>query len=136
VVVCPTLAPIAYPSVHCGVCGAAEVPQRHYRSAPLSPDLTYENGEVIIFSKNGDCGVPIVDAADYRLSDLLGGDDSIFANTAVSTFSVRIEVRNRTVTSGMMKKKIKFSVYAVARVQNVEWASKDARFALYGVASY
>lgn len=85
--------PITFPAVHCGVCGAIEVPQRQYRSAPLSPDPTYENGENIIFSKGGGCGVPVVDAAEYRLSDLLGGDDLVFADTAVSTFSVRIEVR-------------------------------------------
>lgn len=88
-----TLAPITFPAVHCGVCGAIEVPQRQYRSAPLAPDPTYESGEVIGFSKGGGCGVPIVDAAEYRLSDLLGGDDLMFVNTTVSTFSVRIEVR-------------------------------------------
>lgn len=86
------LPPIIPPAVHCGVCGAIEVPQRIYRSTPLSPDSTYENGEAIIFSR-GECGVPIVDASEGRLSDLLGGDDLMFADTAVSTFSVRIEVR-------------------------------------------
>ena len=88
-----TLAPITSPAVHCGTCGAIQVPQRQYRSAPLSPDPTYEHGEVILFSKGGGCGVPVNDAAEYRLSDLFGGDDIIFADTAVTTFSVRIEVR-------------------------------------------
>ena len=87
------LAPIPPTGVHCGICRTIEVPQRHYRSAPLSPDPAYENGEIITFSKGGGCGVPIIDASEYRLSDLSGGDDLMFANTTVSTFSVRIEVR-------------------------------------------
>lgn len=89
----PVLAPITFPAVHCQACGAIEVPQRQYRSAPLSPDPTYENGEVMVFSNGGGCGVPIIDASEYRLPDLLGADDLMFADTTVSTFSVRIEVR-------------------------------------------
>lgn len=88
----PGLQPIIPPAVHCGVCGAIEVPQRPYRSAPLSSDPSHENGEVIVFSQGG-CGVTIVDASEGRLSDLLGGDDLMFIDTTVSTFSIRIEVR-------------------------------------------
>ena len=86
------LAPIIPPAVHCGTCRAIEVPQRLYRSAPLSSDPTYENGEVIVFSQSG-CGVSIVDASEGRVSDLFRGDDPMFVDTTVSTFSVRIEVR-------------------------------------------
>lgn len=85
--------PVVSPTVHCGVCGTIEVPQRPYRSAPLSSDPTHDNGDVIGFSQDGRCGVPIVNASEGRLSDLLGGDDLMFADTSVSTFSVRIEVR-------------------------------------------
>lgn len=88
-----TVMPITFPAIHCGACGAIEVPQRQYRSAPLSPDPTYDRGEFIAFSKGGGCGVPIVEASEYQLSDLLGGEDLMFVDTAVSTFSVRIEVR-------------------------------------------
>lgn len=86
------LPPVIPPTVHCGVCGAIEVPQRPYRSAQLSTDPAYDNGEVIGFSQGG-CGVSISDASDGRLSDLLGGEDLMFVDTNVSTFSVRIEVR-------------------------------------------
>ena len=89
-----SLPPIIPPTVHCAVCGAIEVPQRLYRSAVLSSDPTYDNGEIIVFSQGG-CGVPIVDASNGRLAELLGGDDLVFADTTVSTFSVRIEVRKR-----------------------------------------
>lgn len=95
----PIVTPIIPPAVHCGLCGAVEVPQRQYRSAPLTPDPAYENGGVIVFSKGGGCGVPIVEAADYRLADLLGGDDLMFADTTVSTFSVRLEVRMSVVSA-------------------------------------
>lgn len=90
----PNLPQAVPPAVHCGVCGAIEVPQRLYRSAPLTPNLTHESGEVIFFSQGG-CGIPIVDASEGRLSDLLGGDDLMFSGTTVTTFSVRIEVRIR-----------------------------------------
>ena len=96
------------PAVHCGLCGTIEVPQRQYRSAPLSPDPAYENGGVIVFSKGGGCGVPIVDASEYRLADLLGGDDLMFADTTVSTFSVRLEVR-MSVVIGMHRRLIEVS---------------------------
>ena len=99
----PNLPPIIPPAVHCGVCGAIEVPQRPYRSALLFSDPTYENEEVIVFSQ-GRCGVSIVDAFEGRISGLFGGDDLMFADTAVSTFSIRIEVRTssqfRTITLG------------------------------------
>ena len=103
-VIDPTVTPVVFPAVHCGVCGAIEVPQRQYRSAPISPDPTYDNGEVIVFSKGGGCGVPIVDAAEYRMPDLLGGDDPMFVDIAVSTFSVRIEVRASAV--GAIRRKL------------------------------
>lgn len=99
----PTLAPIPPTGVHCGICRAIEVPQRHYRSAPLSPDPVYENGEIVNFSKGGGCGVPIIDASEYRLSDLVRGDDLMFANTTVSTFSVRIEWPGYKMWSGQFR---------------------------------
>ncbi|KAF9777448.1 hypothetical protein BJ322DRAFT_1056084 [Thelephora terrestris] len=100
-----TPTPVAFPAVHCGNCGAVEVPQRQYRSAPLAPDPTYDTGDVIVFSKAGGCGVPIVDAAEYRLSDLLGGDDLMFVNTTVSTFSVRIEWPGYKMWNGQFRAK-------------------------------
>lgn len=136
-----TLTPgVYYPAVHCGVCGvcgAAEIPQRHYRSAPLSPDPTYENGEVITFSGGGDCGVNIVDAAEYRLSNLFGGDDLMFVNATVSTFSVRIEVRIlNTVVVGYTGTRTKLDPCTVARIQDVDWTGKDLQFPMRRTTSY
>jgi len=87
----PSLMPTT-PTAHCGVCGAIDVPQRPYRSVLSSPDQTYKKREVIMFSRGG-CGVPIADAAENRLSGLLGGNELVFVGATVSTFSIRIEVR-------------------------------------------
>lgn len=57
----------------------------------LSSDLCLHNGETLYFSKGG-CGLPVLDAVRNRLSGLEGGDDLVFTDAAVSTFSLRIEV--------------------------------------------
>jgi len=80
------------PECDCGLCGGLEVPQRPYNPAHLPPDLCHRDREILSFSKGG-CGIRVVDAVSNRLSGLVGGDDLVFVNTAVSTFSLRIEVR-------------------------------------------
>ena len=67
------------------------MPQRSYQPVQLSPGLFHRTGETLSFSKGG-CGVRVVDAVRNRLSGLVGGDDLMFMDTAVSTFSLRIEV--------------------------------------------
>lgn len=73
----------------CGLCGGLEVPQRAYGPVQLLPYI--QSGETLCFSKGG-CGIRVIDAAKNRLSGLVGGDDLMFMNTTVSTFSLRIEV--------------------------------------------
>ena len=68
------------------------MPQRPYQPIQSSPDPGHWNGETLSFSKGG-CGIRVLDAAENRLSGLVGGDDFMFVDTAVSTFSLRIEVR-------------------------------------------
>ena len=75
----------------CGLCGGLEVPQRAYKPIQLSPDLCLPSGETLCFSK-GECGIRVIDAVKNRLSGLVGGDDLMFMNATVSTFSLRIEV--------------------------------------------
>lgn len=75
----------------CGLCGGPEVPQRPYIPVQTSPDLSQPNGETLSFSKGG-CGVPLIDAVKNRLSGLVGGDDLMFVEAPVTTFSLRIEV--------------------------------------------
>lgn len=77
----------------CGLCGGLEVPQRPYIPVQMSPDLSQRNGETLTFSKGG-CGVLVTDAMKNRLSGLIGGDDLMFSDAPVSTFSLRIEVRD------------------------------------------
>ena len=67
------------------------MPQRAYKPIQLSPDLCLRSGETIYLSKGG-CGIRVIDAVGNRLSGLVGGDDLMFVNTTVSTFSLRIEV--------------------------------------------
>ena len=67
------------------------MPQRPYKPVQLSADLCLRNGETVCFSKGG-CGIRVIDAVNSNLNGLVGGNDLIFANTAVSTFSLRIEV--------------------------------------------
>lgn len=76
----------------CGLCGGLKVPQRLYVPIQMSPDQ--RNGETFTFSKGG-CGIRLIDAAQNRLSGLVGGDDLMFVDVSVSTFSLRIEVSNR-----------------------------------------
>lgn len=75
----------------CRLCGGLEVPQRPYQPIQLSSDLCHHSGETLYFSKGG-CGLPVLDAVQNRLSGLEGGDDLVFTDAAVSTFSLRIEV--------------------------------------------
>lgn len=75
----------------CGLCGGPEVPQRPYIPAQMSPSLGQRNGETLNFSKGG-CGVLLVDALRNRLSGLIGGDDLMFVDAPVATFSLRIQV--------------------------------------------
>lgn len=75
----------------CGLCGGLKVPQRPYIPVQTSPDLSQLNGETLTFSKGG-CGIHLVDAVKNRLSGLEGGDDLMFVDAPVSTFSLRIEV--------------------------------------------
>ena len=65
------------------------MPQRAYGPVQLLPYI--RSGETLCFSKGG-CGIRVIDAANNRLSGLVGGDDLMFMNTTVSTFSLRIEV--------------------------------------------
>lgn len=67
------------------------MPQRSYQPIQLSPGLVHRRGETLSFSKGG-CGVRVVDAVRNRLSGLVGGDDLMFMDAVVSTFSLRIEV--------------------------------------------
>jgi hypothetical protein len=77
----------------CGLCGGPEVPQRSYIPAQMSPALGQRNGETLTFSKGG-CGVHLVDALRNHLSGLIGGDDLMFVDAPVATFSLRILVRD------------------------------------------
>ena len=79
------------PQCNCGLCGGLNVPQRPYIPIQMSPDLGQRNGETLAFSKGG-CGIRLVDAVQNRLSGLVGGDDLMFVDAPVSTFSLRIEV--------------------------------------------
>ena len=67
------------------------MPQRPYNPVHPSSGFCHLDGETLSFSKGG-CGIHVIDAINNRLSGLLGGDDLVFVNTAVSTFSLRIEV--------------------------------------------
>jgi hypothetical protein len=67
------------------------VPQRPYQPIQLSSDICLHNGETLYFSKGG-CGLPVLDAVKNRLSGLEGGDNLVFTDATVSTFSLRIEV--------------------------------------------
>lgn len=67
------------------------MPQRAYKPIQLPPDLCLQSGETLCFSKGG-CGIRVIDTVKNCLSGLVGGDDLMFINTTVSTFSLRIEV--------------------------------------------
>ena len=86
-----TPGPALPPRCSCGLCEGLRVPQRPYIPAQMSPDLDQQNGETLTFSKGG-CGICLVDAVQNRLSSLVGGDDLVFVDSPVSTFSLRIEV--------------------------------------------
>lgn len=78
----------------CGLCNGLEVPQRAYVPVQLGSDAYQRDRETLSFSKGG-CGVRLVDAVTNRLSGLVEGDDLMFPEAIVSTFSLRIEVSNR-----------------------------------------
>jgi len=76
----------------CGCSGGACIPQREYerqRTHPLSP---HDLQETIVFSVNGKCGYPPVDALRKQYRGLDGRDDKMFVNFK-SSISLRLEVR-------------------------------------------
>lgn len=85
------LGPPLPPRCGCGLCGGLKVPQRPYTPVQMSPDLSQRSRETLTFSKGG-CGIRLVEAAQNRLSGLVRGDDLVFVDAPVSTFSLRIEV--------------------------------------------
>jgi hypothetical protein len=87
----PPPGPPLTPHCGCGLCGGLAVPQRPYVLAQVPPNLFQQNPETLNFSKGG-CGVRVVDAMANRLSGLVGGDDLMFSDASVTTYSLRVEV--------------------------------------------
>ena len=87
----PPPGPPLTPRCFCGLCGGPIVPQRPYALAQVPPNIFQQNPETLSFSKGG-CGVRVVDAVANRLSGLVGGDDLMFFDATVTTYSLRVEV--------------------------------------------
>ena len=75
----------------CGGCGGTCIPQREYKRPRADPLSQHELREVILFSVNGKCGYPLVDALRKQYTGLDGRDDKMSFGCK-SAISLRLEV--------------------------------------------
>lgn len=80
-------------SCMCGCGGGACIPQREYERQRTHPLSQRDLQETIVFSVNGKCGYPLVDALRKQYRGLDGRDDKMFADFK-SSISLRLEVRS------------------------------------------
>ena len=75
----------------CGCSGGACIPQREYQRQRTHPVSQHDLQEMILFSVNGKCGYPLVDALRKQYRGLDGRDDKMFVDFK-SSISLRLEV--------------------------------------------
>jgi len=73
------------------------IPQRKYNRQRTDPLREAELREVIPFSVNGVCGLPLADALKKQHAGLDGRDDKMFVDF-MSSISIRLEVRSSAST--------------------------------------
>jgi len=76
----------------CGCSGGACIPQREYKRQRTHALSLSDLQETIVFSVNGKCGYPLVDALRKQYRGLDGRDDKMFVDFK-SSISLRLEVR-------------------------------------------
>jgi len=79
-------------SCMCGCSGGACIPQREYERQRIHPLSQSDLQEMVLFSVNGKCGYPLVDALRKQYRGLDGRDDKMFVDFK-SSISLRLEVR-------------------------------------------